>query len=315
MLAVELMKAMFCSPLKGKLNLRAVKELANIHYWGVSVVPVLLGAALAFAYGGHFDPLVFVLLMPAAILMHCVVNAYNHLFDFLRGTDGEENKNNTRYPILYYGINPIYVLFLGIVYLGLALLLSLYVVFTAGWELLVIGAVGAFVAVFYSGGPLPLSHFPLGELASGFTMGGLITFAVYFGMVGSLDWIVLFFALPMIFTIGLVCFVNNICDIEKDRVNRKTLPILLGREGTSRAFRVVYGLTWLGAFGISLVFFPEGCWVVPLAMFLCRKKLARLWRLTYTPETRHEVMPLFGSLIPWLNVSYLLGIVFSAFFS
>ena len=61
---MELMKALFCSPLKGKLNLRAVKELANIHYWGVSVVPVLLGAALAFAYGGHFDPLVFVLLMP-----------------------------------------------------------------------------------------------------------------------------------------------------------------------------------------------------------------------------------------------------------
>ncbi|MBQ1251351.1 MAG: prenyltransferase [Firmicutes bacterium] len=309
---MELLKALFDSPLRGRLNLRAVKELANIHYWGVSVVPVLLGSAIAFAYGGHFDFLVFLLLMPAAIAMHCVVNAYNHLFDFLRGTDGEENKNNPRYPILYYGVRPIWVLLLGIFYLGLALLLSLYVLFEVGPVLLVFGVVGAFVAVFYSGGPFPLSHYPLGELASGFTMGGLITFAVYYGMIGSLDWIVLLFALPMIFTIGLVCFVNNICDIEKDRINRKTIPILLGRERTSVAFRVVYALTWLGAFAISLVYFTAGCWVVPLAAFLCRKKLSRIWSLTYTPETRNEVMPLFGSLIPWLNVSYLLGIVFSA---
>ena len=118
----------------------------------------------------------------------------------------------------------------------------------------------------------------------------------------------------MIFTIGLVCFVNNICDIEKDRINRKTIPILLGREGTSCAFRIVYLLTWLGAIAISAVFFTEGCWVVPVAMFLCRKKLIRLWQLTYTPETRMEVMPLFGSLIPWLNVSYLIGIAFSGLF-
>ena len=157
-----------------------------------------------------------------------------------------------------------------------------------------------------------MSHYPLGELASGFTMGGLITFAVYYGMIGSLDWIVLFFALPMIFTIGLVCFVNNICDIEKDSVNRKTIPILLGRERTSSAFRVVYALTWCGAFLITLIFFTKGCWVVPLAAVLCRKKLTRLWGLNYTPENRNEVMPLFGSLIPWLNVSYLLGIIFSA---
>lgn len=311
---MEIFTALLHSPLRGRLNLHAVKELANIHYWGVSVVPVLLGSALAFAYGGHFDPLVFILLMPAAILMHCVVNAYNHLFDFLRGTDGAENKDNHRYPILYYGINPIYVLLLGVGYLFLALLLSLYVVFDVGAALLVIGVIGAFVAVFYSGGPFPLSHYPLGELASGFTMGGLITFAVYFGMVGELDWIVLLFALPMILTIGLVCFVNNICDIEKDRINRKTLPILIGRPLASRCFRIAYALTWCAGILLSVVFFTEGCWVVLIALFAVRKKLHRLWMLSYEPGTRHEVMPLFGSLIPWLNVSYAVAVLISGLF-
>lgn len=294
--------------------MRAVKELANVHYWGVSIIPVLLGSVLAFTVGGHFDLLVFLLLLPAAVLMHCVVNAYNHLFDYLRGTDGEENKNNPRYPILYYGINPVYVLLLGMVYLFSALLCSLYVVYETGLPLLVIGVIGAFVAVSYSGGPFPLSHYPLGELASGFTMGGLITFAVYYGMIARLDWLVLLFAVPMILTIGLVCYVNNICDIEKDRINRKTLPILIGRERASRWFRIAYGFTWVVAFVLSALFFTKGCWVVLIGFFLCRKKLSRLWQLTYEAGTRHEVMPLFGSLIPFLNVSYALGILIHGLF-
>ena len=306
---MELINALFHSELNGKLNLAAVKELANIHYWGVSVIPVLLGSALAFTVGGHFDFLVFLLLLPAAVLMHCVVNAYNHLFDYLRGTDGEENRDNRRYPILYYGIHPLYVLFLGMVYLFLALLLSLYVVYTAGWPLLVIGVIGAVVAVTYSGGPLPLSHFPLGEIASGFTMGGLIPFAVFFGMTADLDFRILLFALPMILTIGLVCYVNNICDIEKDRVNRRTLPILIGRERASKSFRAVYALTWLCAFVLSAVFFTKGCWVPAIGFLLCFQKLRRLAKLEYTPETRNEVMPLFGSLIPFLNIGYALGIL------
>lgn len=312
---MELLHSLFFSSLKGRLKPQAVKELANIHYWGTSVIPVLLGSALAFTYGGHFDWLVFLLLLPAAVSMHCVVNAYNHLFDFLRGTDGKENKDNPRYPIMYYGVNPLYVLILGLFYLGLALLLSLYVVWLAGWELLVIGAIGAFVAVFYSGGPFPLSHYPLGELASGFTMGGLIVLAVYFGMIGSLDWMILLLALPMILTIGLVCFVNNICDIEKDRINRKTLPILIGRAAASRCFRVMYAFTWCCAFVLSVVFFTAGCWVIPLSFFLCRKKLHRLYTLSYEPKTRNEVMPLFGSLMPWLNVAYAIVILISGFSS
>ena len=60
---MELINALFHSELNGKLNLAAVKELANIHYWGVSVIPVLLGSALAFTVGGHFDFLVFLLLL------------------------------------------------------------------------------------------------------------------------------------------------------------------------------------------------------------------------------------------------------------
>ena len=306
---MELIHALFHSELRGKLNPAAVKELANVHYWGVSVIPVLLGSVLAFTVGGHFDLLVFALLLPAAVLMHCVVNAYNHLFDYLRGTDGEENRENPRYPILYYGIHPLYVLFLGIAYLFLALLLSLYVIYLSGWPLLVIGVIGAVVAVTYSGGPLPLSHFPLGEIASGFTMGGLIPFAVYYGMTARLDFQILLFSLPMIFTIGLVCYVNNICDIEKDRVNRRTLPILIGRERASKGFRGAYALTWCGAFVLLLLFFPKGCWVLPIGFLLCFGKLRRLAKLEYTPETRHEVMPLFGSLIPFLNIGYALGIL------
>ena len=46
-----------------------------------------------------------------------------------------------------------------------------------------------------------------------------------------------------------------------------------------------------------------------IGFLLCFGKLRRLAKLEYTPETRHEVMPLFGSLIPFLNIGYALGIL------
>lgn len=309
-----MLNSLFHSDIRGSLTFGAIKELANIHYWSVSIIPVLLGSALAFTYGGHFDLLVFCLLLPAAVLMHCVVNAYNHLFDFLSGTDGMENKNNHRYPIMYYGVNPLYVLILGLVYLGIALLLSLYVVLQTGPVLLLIGAIGAFVAVFYSGGPFPLSHYPLGELASGFAMGGLIPFAVYYGMTASLDLLVFVYVLPMIFTIGILCYINNICDIEKDSKNRKTIPILIGRKRASVLFRVSYAFTWLIAFVLALICFTKGSWIMALALIFAYKKLKILFGTEYTPQTRAEVMPLYGSLIPVLNIGYILTILFNGLF-
>ena len=305
----QILNGLFHSELRGPLTPGAVKELANVHYWSVSIIPVLLGSALAYTVGGCFDLLVFCLLLPAAVLMHCVVNGYNHLFDYLSGTDGLENKNNRRYPIMYYGVNPLYVLILGIVYLGLALLLSLYVVVKTGPVLLLIGAIGAFVAVFYSGGPYPLSHYPLGELASGFAMGGLIPFAVWYGMTASLDWLIFVYALPMIFTIGILCYINNICDIEKDSKNRKTIPILIGRKKASVLFRFSYALTWLIAFVLALICFTKGSWIMALAFVLALKKLKILFGMEYTPETRGDVMSLYGSLIPVLNIGYSLAIL------
>lgn len=308
-LIMELIHALFHSSQRGPLTLQGIKELANIHYWAVSIIPVLLGSALAYTAGNKFDLLVFVLLLPAAISMHCVVNAYNHLFDYLRGTDRGEEKNSSRYPILYYGINPLYVLILGVVYLLLAFVLSFYVVLQAGWPLLMIGAVGAFIAVFYSGGPFPLAHYPLGEFASGTAMGGLIPFAVYYGMTGSLDWIVLVYTLPMILTIGILCFINNICDIEKDSINRRTLPILIGRPLSSTLFRVGYGLTWICALLISVLSFTKGCWILILSLVLAWKKLRELFRMDYTPSTRNIVIPLYASTIPILNVGYTITIL------
>lgn len=312
---MELMRALFHSSQRGPLTLQGIKELANIHYWAVSIIPVLLGAALAYTVGGHFDFLVFFLLLPAAVSLHCVVNAYNHLFDYLRGTDGGEDKNSPRYPILYYGINPLYVLLLGFVYLFFAFILSFYVVCQTGWPLLLLGMIGAFIAVFYSGGPFPLAHYPLGELASGTAMGGLIPFAVYYGMTGSLDWIVLVYTLPMILTIGILCFINNICDMEKDSVNRRTLPMLIGRPLSSNLFRVGYGLTWICTILISIVSFTKGCWVLIFSLIFARKKMQMLYRMPYTPSTRNTVIPLYASTIPFLNVGYAIAVLLQGMFS
>jgi 1,4-dihydroxy-2-naphthoate octaprenyltransferase len=80
--------------------------------------------------------------------------------------------------IVYSNINPRHVFSLGISYLITAFLLGLKIISVSGFLPLYIGLIGVAVIVLYSAGPFPISYMPISDLVAGFTMGGLIPFAV-----------------------------------------------------------------------------------------------------------------------------------------
>lgn len=292
------------------MTFQAWLELATPNTWGASVMPVLLGASLAYALNGAFNLLFFILLLLCSILMHCAVNACNHLFDYLKGTDSKENCLDPHdAPMVYHDLNPRTVALLALFYLALAFVLSLYIIAQVGYVILVIGIIGALVVVAYAGGPLPITHTPFGEFAAGFTMGGLITFAVYYAMAQTLNWWVFLYALPPIMVIGCVLLLNNTCDIEKDiEAHRHTLPILIGR---SKATLLLKG-GYLAAAGLIAVIclwkFTAGCWVLVPMFLLCGKRFKAVLTMEFTAPTRMAGMKAVLPLTPLLTLSYVLAI-------
>lgn len=290
----------------GPLTGRAVYELATPNTWGASVIPVLLGVALAAWRDGAFRPLCALLTLLAAIAMHCAVNAFNHGFDGLKGDDTLENCLDPHdAPVVYHHLNPRQVIALGAGYLTLALVLALYLLARTGPGLLVIGLIGAAVAFFYAGGPKPITHLPLGEVAAGFTMGGLITLASHTAMTGAVHPAILLWALPIMVTVAMVLLLNNVCDIEKDiPAGRKTLPICIGRPAATALLRGGYTAALAAIAVLGVLWFRPGLWILIPTLLLALPRLKTLYTMAFTAQTRMAGMKAVLPLTPILGGGY-----------
>lgn len=253
-------------PLTPKLALL----LANPQTWVASVYPAAFGLLYCLWIGQPSRPAMAAALMTICVLMQSAVNTLNDHFDALRGNDSTEDAlEQSDAVMLYHTLNPLHTFLLGIGYLGAAGLLGLWVIWQVGLAPLAVGVIGGVVVVLYSVGPLPLSYYPVGEVVSGFVMGGLIPLGVSAAVTDRLDWNILLLASPFILGIGLIMMTNNCSDIEKDRkAGRKTLPILLGRENA----RIVYQFflcVWGGLIVVlpCTLFGPRGL-TAPVAFLL-----------------------------------------------
>jgi 1,4-dihydroxy-2-naphthoate octaprenyltransferase len=203
---------------------------------------MFLGTLLALDFTGVFSPLLSGVLLLIVILMQSSANTLNDYYDFVKGLDTKENSDDPEDAVLVYNaVKPASVLRLALGFLAAAGLLGLYVVVSSGPAPLLAGLAGAAAVIFYSASPLPVSFLPLGELISGFVMGGLIPFGVYTALTGRLDFSILLFSVPCVIGVGLVMMTNNLCDIERDHAaGRKTLPVLLGRERARKLYLLLF---------------------------------------------------------------------------
>jgi 1,4-dihydroxy-2-naphthoate octaprenyltransferase len=218
-------------------------RLAAPHTWPpASVTPAILGVLLALDFTGRFSPLLSVVLLLIVILMQSAANTFNDYYDFMKGLDTRENSDDPEDAVLVYNhVNPKSVLYLAIGFLAAAGILGVYVTVSSGPAPLIAGLAGAVALVLYSASPLPISFLPLGELVSGFVMGGLIPFGVYAAVTGQTDFTVIILSVPCVIGVGLVMMTNNLCDIERDQeAGRKTLPVLLGRERARKLYLLLF---------------------------------------------------------------------------
>lgn len=291
-------------------------QLAAPHTWAAALTPVILSYVYcAVTYSGHMNLLYALILLVIAVLMQSAVNVFDDYFDYKKGTDTRENSSTDTFDavLVYNNLNPRSVLALGIAYLALAGVLGIYLTIITGWMLLVIGVIGAIIVVAYSGGKTPISHLPIGEVVSGFVMGGLITLACCYVLSGILEPLVLLVALPCIMGIGMILFTNNTCDIDKDTAaQRKTISVILGYRRAKSVYRIaVY--VWLLIIVVLIgVFYPAGSPIIVLMLLSAYPSLRALLNNPLMPQSRDAAMAQITSLNVILSVFYALALAANA---
>lgn len=257
-------------------------QIAAPHTWPAAILPALIAMACAAANGYAVSAVMALVLLAICILMQAAVNTFNDYYDYVKGSDSaEDNVDPTDAVLVYNNVNPRSALMLAVGFLVVAFALGAYVIWQAGWIPLAIGIAGAIVVVLYSAGKTPISYLPIGELMSGFVMGGLIPLACYQAITKCFDPIMLVWALPTIIGVGLIMLTNNTCDVEKDiESGRKTLPVLLGR---SRARTLYHALVWIwiALVIVNVLIWFSGGW--PVLVFMLAASIPLLKALLSNP--------------------------------
>ena len=221
-------------------------QLAVPHTWAASVFPSLFGILYCIYRSFGISAIEAALLLSACVLMQAAVNTFNDYMDFVKGTDSlEDNLEKEDAVLLYAGVDPHQVRNLAFAFLGTAALIGIGFTVKSGPLPLAIGLLGGLIVLLYSGGPLPISYLPIGEITSGVVMGALIPLGITAAVTGKFHPEILPLTLPLVTGIGLIMMTNNTCDIEKDlKAGRKTFSGCIGREKAVRVYRLAV-ILWM----------------------------------------------------------------------
>ena len=203
----------------------------------LSVAGIVLGTMLA-ASDGAFHAGRFALALLTVLLLQILSNVANELGDTLRGTDSDERQGMV-YSLQSGEISIAAMKRLIIWLVALSALSGVALVATSfealfsreGVVMLVLGALAIVAALGYTLGRHPYGYMGLGDLFVFLFFGLLSTIGGYFLMCWQVDWRVILPASACgLWSVG-VLNINNIRDMESDRKNRVTIPILLGERG------------------------------------------------------------------------------------
>lgn len=194
-----------------------------------AIAPVLVGTALAVSED-VFRVGPFLAALVGSVFIQVGTNLSNDYSDARRGADREDRLGPVR--VTAGGLMPPRRVLVGTyVAFGVAVAAGLYLAATAGWELLVVGAVSIMAGVLYTGGPRPYGYEGLGELFV-FVFFGIVAVAgSYYVQTEDLRWEAFALAVPVGLLAAAILVVNNVRDVDTDeRAGKRTLAVKLGRD-------------------------------------------------------------------------------------
>lgn len=224
----------------------------------VMVVPVVIGALLAWQQESSFSWWLFLLTLLGALAAHLGANLLNDIFDFEQGADQAAyalrlsgTTLTTGSPLLLNGqLSPRVYRRLALLCFAVALLCGLILALFRPWVLL-FAALGALLAFFYVAPPLRLAYIGrgLGEVDIFLSFGALPLLGAFYVQAGSVTPTALLISLPVgLYTMAVLYF-HHFLHWRGDQKAGKITPVVALGE---HAARVVGGLI-LGTIGLLLL--------------------------------------------------------------
>ncbi|HHT20235.1 MAG TPA: 1,4-dihydroxy-2-naphthoate polyprenyltransferase [Tissierellia bacterium] len=244
-----------------------------------SQFPLILGSLFSAWYYGRFDWLAFGLFFVSLLVLDMFTTGLNNLFDARHDRLEKDYARDYQNVILRDELSPKVGEIILLVLLLISLVTGILLVVRTGPVVLLLGMVSFGIAFIYSYGPVPINHTPFGEILSGVTMGGIITFLAVYIHNSQAGWIglqgemlqlnlreilrVVLVGSPFILLTANIMLANNMSDLTEDRRNgRYTLPHYIGLEQGKRLFSLNYLACYLIILG--LIIFGVLPWTVLL---------------------------------------------------
>jgi 1,4-dihydroxy-2-naphthoate octaprenyltransferase len=285
-----------------------------------SIVPVILGTAIAWGLHGIILWDMFLLTIVAGCCLHIGANVSNDYFDHTSDDTGSDDINvefirpfsgGSRMIQLGY-LSPREVLFGSFVFFGIAGIIGVYLAFNRGFLLLLLGAIGVFSGFFYTAPPFRFVHRGIGEFFIGLNFGVLMVLGAYFVQAQTLDVEPLVSSLPVGLLISAILYINEFPDLRADEAaGKRTLVVRLGFKRASYGYAVFMFLVYVViAVGVLFDFTRWTTLIalttIPLTVFSVRHTLRTYDRpFELVPANAATIMiHLLTGLI--LSVSYVL---------
>jgi 1,4-dihydroxy-2-naphthoate octaprenyltransferase len=199
----------------------------------LSVTPVVVGGALAWAIEGQvYWPALLAALL-GAILIHLGTNLHNDATGSKRGGDGPDRFGPPRATASGL-LDAAAVNASAVACFAAAALIGCYLTWIGGWPILLLGVASILSGWAYNGGPLPVAYTPFGELFVLFFFGIGAVCGTYWLGAAHLNTIAVEAGSALGFFAAAVLLVNNRRDVKADaRVGRQTLAIVAGPQVTN----------------------------------------------------------------------------------
>jgi 1,4-dihydroxy-2-naphthoate octaprenyltransferase len=251
----------------------------RVPFLSATFIPVALGAVIA-RWRGYSAWWLSIAALVGASLIHLGLNMANDYFDTASGAD-EANVNPTPFSggsrVLQYGlVSPRAMLAwsAGLIAAGAAIGVVLSLI--RGPFLLALGAVGLFLAIFYSAPPIKLAYRGLGDIAVALGFGPIVVVGSYFVASGSLGWDALYGSIPIAILVMLILYVNQVPDRRGDALaGKRTVAVRFSRKTIIRGYLLSVGLAFASIpVGVLIGIMPVTALVAlapaPLALIVYR---------------------------------------------
>jgi 1,4-dihydroxy-2-naphthoate octaprenyltransferase len=291
----------------GRVDISVLLQALRVYSFPASVVPVVVGTALALEYGGSVLWWLLPIVLVASVLFQAGTNVINDYFDYARGVDQNDPYNGSS-GVLTKGLMRERDVFLyGVGLFAAGVLLGLVLVYFRGPPMLYIGLAGLLGGYLYTGGPKGYKYLALGDVLVFVLMGPLSVVGTFYALTGTVTPAVLLASLPVGSLVAAIMAVNNHRDAASDHgAGVKTLSTVIGFRA-SRVENLVLPISAYLFVAVAVFFGVLSPWtlLVFLTLPLAWRNLRVIWEsdeeeargLTYLVTRTAQLHLAFGVLL------------------